>query len=268
MIRAQSALATASVLLTACASASAAGLAGTSQARASTTSLCRYASARVSGGAYVVENNEYASSATECIRLGSGPSFTVAQSSIANRTDGMPGAYPSAFSGCHWGTCTRGGLAARPVRVSALRAGTVTSSWSTVQSAARGSVYDVAYDIWVSRTPRSASAPNGSEIMIWLDHSGPVQPMGRVVARNVRIGNHVYNIWYSPPATPGNGDTISYTMTRPARAVSRLDLGAVIRNSAARGYTSPSWYLIDVEAGFELWHGGAGLATRSFAVRS
>ncbi|HEY2128998.1 MAG TPA: cellulose binding domain-containing protein [Streptosporangiaceae bacterium] len=34
----------------------------------------------------------------------------------------------------------------------------------------------------------------------------------------------------------------------------------------SRGYTKPSWYLIDVEAGFELWQGGAGLATNSFSV--
>ena len=33
-----------------------------------------------------------------------------------------------------------------------------------------------------------------------------------------------------------------------------------------RGYLKSSWYLIDVEAGFELWHGGAGLATKSLSV--
>ncbi len=34
----------------------------------------------------------------------------------------------------------------------------------------------------------------------------------------------------------------------------------------ARGYIQKAWYLIDVEAGFELWQGGAGVATDSFAV--
>ena len=34
----------------------------------------------------------------------------------------------------------------------------------------------------------------------------------------------------------------------------------------SRGYLSSSCYLIDVEAGFELWQGGAGLATNSFSV--
>ena len=37
-------------------------------------------------------------------------------------------------------------------------------------------------------------------------------------------------------------------------------------NGAPGGYIQKSWYLIDVEAGFELWQGGAGLATNSFTL--
>ncbi|HEY1699344.1 MAG TPA: hypothetical protein VGG75_06460 [Trebonia sp.] len=50
--------------------------------------------------------------------------------------------------------------------------------------------------------------------------------------------------------------------------MTNLDLGAVFRDSVDRGYTSPGWYLTAVEAGFELWHGGAGLKTTSFSPRS
>ena len=39
-----------------------------------------------------------------------------------------------------------------------------------------------------------------------------------------------------------------------------------LADALRRGYIQKSWYLIDVEAGFELWHGGAGLGTDSFAV--
>src|SRR6202034_3816010 len=38
------------------------------------------------------------------------------------------------------------------------------------------------------------------------------------------------------------------------------------QDSVSRGYTKSAWYLIDIEAGFELWQGGAGLATNSFSV--
>src|SRR5262249_8138130 len=41
----------------------------------------------------------------------------------------------------------------------------------------------------------------------------------------------------------------------------------LIADAVSRGYISSSWYLIDVEAGFELWQGGAGLASKSFSVK-
>jgi cellulose 1,4-beta-cellobiosidase len=55
-------------------------------------------------------------------------------------------------------------------------------------------------------------------------------------------------------------------MTSPATSVSGLDLQALVADAVSRGYIQTSWYLIDVEAGFELWQGGAGLATNSFSV--
>jgi Glycosyl hydrolase family 12 len=61
-------------------------------------------------------------------------------------------------------------------------------------------------------------------------------------------------------------NTVTYTMTTAATSVSNLDLRAFVADAVRRGYIRTSWYLIDVEAGFELWHGGAGLATKSFSV--
>ncbi|MCL2583944.1 MAG: hypothetical protein FWE35_15990 [Streptosporangiales bacterium] len=235
-------------------------------AAAATQSLCSSSPARVSGGAYIVETDEWASHAAECVVLHGGTSYSVSRSEISNATDGAPGAYPSEYNGCHWGSCTSGGLAASPVKVSSLGIGKVSTSWSTSQPTAKGDAYDVAYDIWVSRTKKTSGSGNGSEIMIWLNHRGGVGPAGREIARNVHIGIHAYNIWYNPPASPGQGNTISYSMLKGHTSVSSLDLGRVIRNAVSRGYTQSSWYLIDVEAGFELWHGGSGLATNSFSV--
>ena len=269
MNRAHSLLASAAAALTAFATAGTAGLAGLPSAAAATRSLCGSQPVRVSGGSYIVETDEWSSSAPECVTLRGGTAYSVSRSAISNATNGAPGAYPSEFAGCHWGTCTSGGLASAPVPVSSLSVGKVSTSWSTAQPTAKGNAYDVAYDIWVSRTRKAAggSNGNGSEIMIWLSHRGGVSPMGREVARNVRIGIHTYDIWYSAPPSPGQGNTISYSLTKGHTSVTGLDLGRVIRNAVARGYTQPSWYLIDVEAGFELWHGGSGLATKSFSVR-
>ena len=230
-------------------------------AHAATTTLCQEQTAPVAGGTYVVQNNEYDSGAPECVTTDGNADFTVANSSIANATNGSPGAYPSIYQGCHWGNCSTGGLSSSPVQVSSLTSGVVTTSWSTTQSGS--GAYDVAYDIWFNQTPTTTGQPNGTEIMVWLNHSGSVQPFGSEVASNVSLGGHTYNVWYGAQST---WDTVTYDMTSPATSVSNLDIGTLARDSAGRGYTKSSWYLIDVEAGFELWQGGAGLATNSFSV--
>jgi cellulase/cellobiase CelA1 len=225
------------------------------------TSLCQSQTASVAGGGYIEQNNEWNSSANECITTDGNADFTVASSSIDNATNGAPGAYPSIYQGCHWGDCSSGGLSSDPVEVSNLTPGAVTSSWSTTQTGS--GAYDVAYDIWFNQTPTTSGQPNGTEIMVWLNHNGGVQPFGSQVASNVSIGGNTYNVWYGAQSS---WDTVSYVMTNPATSVSNLDIGTLAQDSVSRGYTKSSWYLIDVEAGFELWQGGAGLATNSFSV--
>jgi hypothetical protein len=239
-----------------------ASLVASTGAQAATTTLCQEQTGPVSGGTYTVQNNEYDSSASECVTTDGGADFTVANSSIANATNGSPGSYPSIYQGCHWGNCSSGGLTSSPVQVSALTTGKVTTSWATTQPGG-SSAYDVAYDIWFNQTPTTSGQPNGTEIMVWLNHNGSVQPFGSEVASNVSLGGHTYNVW---EGNQSSWDTVTYDMTSPATSVSNLDIGTLAQDSVSRGYTKSSWYLIDVEAGFELWQGGAGLATNSFSV--
>ncbi len=223
------------------------------------TTLCNSQTAPVASGAYAVENNEWGSGAHECITADGNAGFTVANSSIANVPNGAPGGYPAIYKGCHWGACTPG--SGFPIKVSNIHAGTVTTSWSTSQPGGSND-YDVAYDIWFNQTPTTSGQPNGTELMIWLNHNGPVQPFGSRVASNVSIGDRSYNVWFGKQGW----NTLSYTMTAGTTSVSKLDLQALVADAESRGYISSSWYLIDMEAGFELWHGGAGLATKSFSV--
>lgn len=236
---------------------------GTSQsANAAGTSLCAEQTASVGGGGYIVQNNEYDSSAAECVNTDGGADFDVASSAIANSTSGSPGAYPSIYQGCHWGECSAGGLSSDPIEVADLAAGQVTTSWSTSQPGG-SNAYDVAYDIWFNKTATTAGQPNCTEVMVWLNHDGSVQPFGSTVATGVNVGGTTYNIWEGGQST---WDTVTYDMTTAATSVSGLDLYPIARDAVSRGYLSASCYLIDVEAGFELWQGGAGLATNSFAV--
>jgi hypothetical protein len=237
------------------------GLVGGTAAHAA-TSLCQSQTAGVSSGTYIVQNNEWNSSASECVTTDGNADFTVANSSISNATNGAPGGYPSIYQGCHWGSCSAGGLTSTPIQVSNLTPGKVTTSWSTTQPGGSND-YDVAYDIWYNQTPTTTGQPNGTELMVWLNKNGPIQPFGSVVASNVSIGGHTYNIWEGQMSV---WDTVSYVMTSPATSVSNLDVGTLTQDMVSRGFTKSNWWLIDVEAGFELWQGGAGLATNSFSV--
>ncbi len=156
--------------------------------------LCGEQSTRVAGGSYIVQNDEYGSTAAACVATDGNAGFTVIQSSISMPTDGGPGGYPSIYQGCHWGQCSSGGLASMPVRVSGLVSGMVTTSWATSQPPP-GSIYNVVYDIWFSRQPHSPRRPDCTELMVWLDHSGNVQPYGHRIAAAVSVGGYSYDVW-------------------------------------------------------------------------
>jgi hypothetical protein len=230
-------------------------------AASAATTLCNSQTASVGGGTYIVQNNEWNSSAAECVSTDGGADFNVANSSINNGNGGAPGGYPSIYQGCHWGLCSSGGLTTTPIQASALSPGKVTTSWSTTQPSS--GVYDVAYDIWFNRTSTTTGQPNCLELMVWLNHTGSIQPFGSQVASNVSVGGHSYNVWEGAMST---WNTVSYSMTSSATSVSNLDVGQLAADAISRGYMPSSCWLIDVEAGFELWQGGAGLATNSFSV--
>jgi hypothetical protein len=230
--------------------------AGTPQTLCDSTST-----ASVSGGAYMVDNNEWGSSAYECITTNGNAEFRMVNSSIANGGDGAPGGYPDIYKGCNYGDCTSGsGL---PIRVSNIHEGTVTTSWRTAQPGG-SSIYNAAYDIWFNQSPSTSGQANGTELMVWLRRQGPKHPYGSQVATDVSIGGRSYNVWY------GNAhgfNTVTYLMTTGKRSVTNLDLRPLEANAVGHGYLKKSWYLISVEAGFEVWQGGAGLATKSFSVK-
>ena len=137
----------------------------------------------------------------------------------------------------------------------------MTTSWTTAQPGT--GAYDVAYDIWFNRAPGTSGQPDGAELMIWLNHNGPVQPFGSRVS-TAAIGGRSYDVWFGKQAW----NTISYSMVTGTTSVRDLDIGKFAADALRRGYIRKSWYLIDVEAGFELWQGGAGLGTDSFAVNA
>ena len=127
----------------------------------------------ISAGDYLIQTNEWNSTAQQCITYTSGTAWSVSTANFNLGTSGAPATYPSIYKGCHWGLCTAN--SGMPIQVSNL--GSATSSWSTTQPAS--GAYDVAYDIWFNSTPTTKGQPDGTEMMIWLNSRGGVQPSAR-----------------------------------------------------------------------------------------
>ncbi|WP_328796401.1 GH12 family glycosyl hydrolase domain-containing protein [Halosaccharopolyspora lacisalsi] len=204
-------------------------------------------------GGCIVQNNRWGARTEQCIDV-SGTSFTVTTAEHDKATNGAPAGYPSIYAGCHYQNCTTGD----DLPLSVADMGTVTSDWSTTTP--QQGTYNVAYDLWFDPDPQQP-AQNAAELMIWLDHRGDVQPIGSPVA-TVTIDGARWEVW--------TGDTgwnvISYVRVQPTDDVDDLDLAAFSEDAVRRGSVGENWYLTSVQAGFEPWIGGAGLATDDFAL--
>lgn len=209
----------------------------------------------LSAGDYTIQANEWNSTAQQCLTYNGGTAWSLDTANFNLPTNGAPATYPSIFKGCHWGDCTpNSGL---PIQISQL--GSATSSWDTTQVGS--GAYDVAYDLWINSTPTTKGQPDGTEIMIWLNSRGGVQPFGGKTGTSSAAG-HNWDVW---TGNQTSWKIISYVLQGGSTSVSGLDVKALIDDAVSRGSVNPAHYLIDAEAGFEVWQGGQGLATKSFS---
>jgi cellulose 1,4-beta-cellobiosidase len=226
-------------------------------AHAATTTCAPQGTISANGGEYTIQANEWNSSAQQCITYNSGTSWSVSTANF-NLSGGAPATYPSIYKGCHWGACTSGsGL---PIQVNKLTS--AVSSWNTTQPAS--GAYDVAYDLWTNSAATTGGQPDGSEIMIWLNSRGGVSPFGSKVA-SASIGGLNWDVWTGRQTS---WNIVSYVLQGGGTAFNNLDVKSLIDDSVARGVTNANHYLLDAEAGFEIWQGGQGLATNSFSFNA
>jgi hypothetical protein len=218
-----------------------------------------FATVALTGG-YILQVNEFDSTAALNLTTDGSADFKVASSSVNVATGGEPGAYSSIYYGNHWGTVSTETVLPIPVS-SIVKGGVALSSWTiSTASVAAGSTYDCAYDIWFAPST-SVNQDDGAclEMMVWLSYVG-VSPAGSKVVSGASIAGHTFDVWYSP------GKTVSYVFTSQVQSVTALDIGLLAADSIARGYLLATAYLIDVEAGFELWINGTGLQSVAFSV--
>ncbi|MFF9455369.1 GH12 family glycosyl hydrolase domain-containing protein [Streptomyces flaveolus] len=216
------------------------------------TAICEAFGTTTIQGRYIVQNNRWGTSATQCITV-TDSGFRVDRADGSAPTNGAPKSYPSVFDGCHYTACAPG--TRLPARLSDISKAPTSVSFGYVDNA----VYDAAYDIWLDPTPRTDGV-NRTEIMVWFHHTGPVQPVGSRVG-TATVAGRSWEVW---SGSNGSNDVLSF-VAPSAIAGWSFDVMDFARQAVSRGLAGNDWYLTSVQAGFEPWQGGAGLAVTSFS---
>ena len=208
------------------------------------------------GGRYQVRDDYFFRNLPVCVRADGAPGFTVTRTTPGNGKGVL--SYPNVFSGCEQ-VCTRDSRL--PRRISGLGSLTVTDD-TTARAAG---VWNDAVDMWVDTRPIRHGQARTAEVMIWLKARG-FTPAGTPVT----IGGTRYRLnWWRTRRVIG-GKRVSwplliFTRTRPVSSVS-VRIAPVLAYVARMGLLSERDWLLNAEAGFELWSGGRGLAVTHFAV--
>ncbi|MGJ7880517.1 GH12 family glycosyl hydrolase domain-containing protein [Streptomyces rochei] len=216
------------------------------------TTLCEPFGTTTIQGRYVVQNNRWGTSAPQCV-TSTATGFRIDRADGSVPTDGAPKSYPSVFNGCHYTNCSPG--TALPARLDTVSAAPSSISYGFVGDA----VYNASYDIWLDPTPRTDGV-NRTEIMIWFNRVGPIQPIGSSVG-TATVGGRNWEVW---TGSNGSNDVLSFVAPSAISSWS-FDVMDFVRATVARGLAQNDWYLTSVQAGFEPWQNGAGLSVNSFS---
>jgi hypothetical protein len=237
--------------------AAVAGVSSVAGAAAAGTVICdQFGSTASPDGRYIVQNNRWGTSTPQCVTVTAG-GFTLSTSNANVPTNGAPASYPSIYWGCHYANCTPGFT---PIQASSAAFGGISTSVGMSYPA--GGQWDAAYDVWFDPTPRRDGQNTGAEIMVWLNHAGAPQPVGSRVA-TVSLAGGSWDVWF------GNigWNVVSYVRTAGTGSVG-YPVSTFYGDAISRGYAQPAWYLTSIQAGFEPWADGTGLAVSSFSVTS
>jgi hypothetical protein len=190
---------------------------------------------------------------TQCIEW-NGTNFTITSQTADNINGGQPVSYPSAFLGKKTGLATSGsGL---PVQVSAFNS--ITTGFHTNASTISGT-FNAAYDIWTNADPNAGNA--NYFIMLWLENKGTKVPAGSPTD-NVSIQGYQWQVWTGGTGE-GGGKYIAYVLQGGADAI-EVDLKPFFEDAMANRQLPQNQYIINIQAGFEIWSGGTGLESECF----
>jgi hypothetical protein len=217
------------------------------------TQICDQYGSTTIGGRYVVMNNRWGTSAQQCINVTS-TGFSIASQQGTGSTSGAPVSYPAVYYGCHYTNCSPG--TSLPMQLGAITSATSSIDYNFVS----GATYDASYDIWLDPTAKKDGV-NQQEVMIWFNRQGSIQPIGSVVGQ-ATIGGRSWQVWQG---SNGSNQVISYLAPS---AISSWSFSVLdfLNDVKTRSSVTSSWYLTSIQAGFEPWIGGAGLAVNNFSA--
>ncbi|KAI1789979.1 concanavalin A-like lectin/glucanase [Ganoderma leucocontextum] len=140
------------------------------------------------------------------------------------------------------------------------------TSWQWYyQSASNDLRADVSYDIWTG-VPQSgdvASSASSYEIMIWLSNRGGIGGIGNVVAQNIQVGGHTWNLKHGPNA---NWDVFSFITAEGDITNFTSDLNAFFQYLVNNQGVAETQYLQAIQTGTEPFTGSADLVISNFSV--
>jgi hypothetical protein len=226
-------------------------VAGAGPAQADTQICDKYGSTTVQDR-YVVMNNRWGADTPQCINV-TRTGFAIT-AEHHKPTNGAPAAYTAVYYGCHYGNCSPG--TNLPMQVGRMRSATSAVSFSYPNSG----TYNVSYDIWLDPAP-TRQTTNKQELMIWFAKRGPIHPVGSKVA-SATVDGRAFDVW---SGFNGSSDVVSYVAQTPITNWT-FDVRPFITDVSTRSGVTSAWYLTSVQAGFEPWAGGTGLAVNSFSV--
>ncbi len=204
--------------------------------------------------AYVVQNNAWNNPGGQAITVGS-TGFTITTENGSAPTNGAPLGYPSVYLGYHYGTGSPG--SPLPEQLSQIQTATSSITYTYPTSG----TYDASYDIWLNPTPITTGV-NQQEIMIWFNHTGPIQPVGSVVGTST-IDGKSFTVW---EGSNGQNNVVSYVANSPITSWNNFNVLGFVDNTETLEPVTNSWYLTSIQAGFEPWSGSVGASVDSFSA--
>jgi len=214
---------------------------------------------------YLVQNNIWnQQGSSQCVAGNEHGGYIGLEVTSANHTvtSDSPAAYPSIVKGWHWGFQTTNHEMGRQLS-------TIGSIDTLICfSPPASGKFNVSYDIWLHPTNGNLGNQDpsgGVEMMVWLYREGDVWPIGQAVDRFQYQGSW----WRVSEGTANSWSVISYmreTNVTSAELDLKYFMDDAMTRSAVTKKISGSWYLLGVEAGYEIWQGGQGARVDSYQV--